>query len=70
VQVAGFQVNPSTADQRITFEERGQHLQIDRERPKQRRGATPEDRLELIGQLLVAIPASLPQRRGAYPIRS
>lgn len=48
--------------ERVAFEDAGQLLEIDGQRPQHRRRAAAQQRINLIGQLIIPSPASLAQR--------
>ena len=60
--LARRQVDAPTAVEWVAFEDVGQLVEVDWEWPQHRRGAAAQLSIELVGQLIIAGPVSLPEQ--------
>ena len=61
--LARREVDAAAGVEWVAFEDAGQLLEVDRQGPQHRRRAAAEQSIELVGELSVPGPASLPERK-------
>ena len=49
--------------ERVAFEDAGQLVKVDRQGPQHRRRTAAQQRIELAGQVVISVPAAVPERK-------